>query len=266
MKNVLRLAPVLAAVCLLAGPAAVQPLQETDIQKAKIYLETYPLLTETDLYCSFFVWDGPPPELKIAGAERAEFDQHSDGEVVYLKAGRARGVAVGQQMLIIDVGTALTHPRTGGKTGPLCFRRGRLTVIHVEEDSAAARIEKSCGPVWVGSALIPFEVKPSVEGKNEGYVPYEEPRERLSGSVFYLQDDLNQAGPPSWVLIDIGREEGLKAGRQLTIFRRTGEGLPRRSIGNGVVVDVQERTATMRIIVSEEAVVAGDGVEVKEPA
>lgn len=266
MKNVFRLAPVILSVCLLAGPAAVQPLQEMEIQKAKIYLEIYPLLNETDLYCSFFIWDGPPPELTIAGAERPEFDQHSDGEIVYLKAGRARGVAVGQQMLIVEVGPALTHPKTGGKTGPLCFRRGRLTVIHVEEDSAAARIEKSCGPVWVGNALIPFEVRQTVEGKNEGYVPYQEPRERLSGSVIYLQDELNQAGPPSWVLIDIGREQGLRAGQQLTIFRRTGEGLPRRSIGNGVLVDVQERTATMRILVSDEAIAAGDGVEVKEPA
>lgn len=266
MKSSFRHVLVVIGVVLLFGAVTGPCFQESEIQKAKIYLETYPLLTESDLYCSFFVWNGPPPELKIAGLEEEEFELHADGEIVYLKAGRAQGVSVGQQMLVVHMGPSLTHPATGEKVGPLCFRRGKITVTHVEEDGSAARIDKACGPVRLGDALVPFEVRETIEGKNEGFVPYKESQSRLTGTVIYLEDDLNQAGPPNWVLIDLGREQGLRPGQQLTIFREPGKDLPRRTIANGVVVDVQDRTATMRILSSDEVVVVGNGVEVREPA
>jgi len=265
MKTLCRHVLAVLGIFLLVGPVMGLDFQETEIQKAKIYLETYPLLTETDLYCSFFIWNGPPHELRIAGAEHKEFELHADGEIVYIKAGRAQGVAAGQKMLIVQVGPTLKHPRTGTRIGPVCFRRGMLTVMYVEEDRAAARIDKACGPVRVGDALIPFEVRETVEGKNEGFVPYQESRDRLTGTVIYIQDELNQAAPPSWVLIDLGREAGIRPGQQLTIFQYPDKGLPRRSIANGVVVDVQDGTATMKILSADEFVVTGDGVEVKEP-
>lgn len=254
---------VFIAFGLLVWAAAGEPSQETEIRKAKIYLETYPLLTETDLYCSFFIWEGPPPEMAIAGAERAEFIQFSDGDVVYLKAGRAQGVAAGQRMLIVSAGQVLSHPQKKHKVGSLSFRRGWISVLHADENSAAARIEKACGPVRLGDGLVPFETRPTVEGKDKGFVAYGDTAGLPAGTVIYLENDLNQVGASNWMLIDIGREQGLRVGQQLTIFKQPAQGHPRRSVGNGVLIDVQAETATLKILSSSDAVVLGDGVEVK---
>jgi hypothetical protein len=265
MKKTIRCGLIIAAAFLACGLTGLPCGQETQIQKAKIYLETYPLLTDTDLYCSFFILDGPLPKLKIVGAEREEIALHTDGEVVYLSGGEAEGLAKDQVLLVLEPGERVKHPLKLQSYGPFFFRRGRVKILYTEENKAAARIEKSCGAVRVNDLLIPFEIKKQLEGKDQGYIPYQTPRKVLSGTIIYLSGELNQNSYGDWVLIDIGREAGLQVGQQLTVFRPAEKGMPRRSVGNGIVADVQSKTSTLKLLATDDVVRLGDGVEIKSP-
>ena len=47
--------------------------------------DVYPLISRADLYCSFFVWEGKPPDTKIKGWER-EGDKLllKDSDVIFI--------------------------------------------------------------------------------------------------------------------------------------------------------------------------------------
>ena len=263
MRKQIRFGLIVTAVCLAVGLAGLSLAQETEIRRAKIYLETYPLLTETDLYCSFFILEGPLPGLKIIGAERDEIALHTNGEVVYLSGGKDQGLGKDQVLLILEAGGKVDHPLKSQSYGPLFFRRGRAKILFADKNKSAARIEGACGSVPAGSFLVPYEIKKTVEGKDQGFVPYQEARNLLSGTVIYLADELNQVSFGAWVLIDLGREAGIKVGQQMTVFRLAEKNFPRRSIGNGVVVDVQSKTSTLKLLATDDVVRLGDGVEVK---
>ena len=81
-----------------------QQPQEDEIRRARIYDEIYDLLSETDLYCSFRIHTGAPPDMKIIGADRErEKDIYSDGDLMYVDKGRADGLEEGQLFLVLDI-------------------------------------------------------------------------------------------------------------------------------------------------------------------
>jgi len=257
---------VLAVVLIAAGAAVSARAQvTTQITKGKIYEETYPLLTETDLYCSYSVLDGTLPELKVIGAERqAEHDQFADGEIVYINGGSKQGIGQDQVFLFFGVIQDIKSPRTGINYGPLIQKGGRGRVINVEGNQSVVRLEKCCAPVRVGQYAIAFAEKKTVIGKDGGFVPYAGPRpEAVKGIVIYLGADLNQIGSGSWAVIDLGREDGLQPGNQLAVSTVSGKNLPRHTVANAVTIDVQARTATIKILSAEDVVRLGYQVEIK---
>lgn len=243
----------IAAAVLLLGAAAAPTAQEHQVQKAKIYDEIYPLLGESDLYCSFLIDDDPIPELKIVGAEREyERDILSDGDVVYLNQGREDGLEAGQLFIAYE----------GGKDipgfGPVCFKRGRVRVEALAAHQASAVIEKSCGWIRIGDSLKPFEPMEPVMGKDLGYdiPPFEV--EGTKGEIIFLDTEFNQIGSQQWALVSMGRTAGLQVGQQLILYRIVREGAPVQIFGNSVVIDVQSETATIKMLSCRDAVRIGD--------
>jgi len=232
--------------------------QEYEIEKAKIYQEIYPLLSETDLYCSFFVMDDDEPEARIIGAEREyERVQFNNGDIVYINQGRSDGIEEGQMFQVLEVGTVRTE------YGPLAFKRGRLRVIALEENTSSARVEKACGPVMIGNHLVPFEEIEGRMGKDLGYnvPPYE--GVGLRGRLIYLQRDFFQVGTGAWGLINLGESDGLQIGQQLVVYRKLYEDTPLLVFANIVVIDAQKRTSTVKVLSCKDALVIGDLVQTR---
>lgn len=257
--RILVLSAFLAAVVLAAGapgPASGQAKPPDQVQKGKIYQETYPLLTETDLYCSFSVLNGPLPDLKVIGAERqAERILLGDGDIIYLNRGEKQSVAKGQVYLIFEKKDDIKSSRTGENYGPLIQRVGRGRVIQVDENRGVLRIEKSCLPVRVGDYAVVFSEKKGVIGKDTGFVPYARERaDQTKGEVIYIAGELNQIGTNNWAVIDLGKEDGLQPGNQVTISTIAAKNLASRAVGSAVVIDVQPRTATIRVLSASDAI------------
>ncbi len=233
-----------------------QEEQEEDlyqIEKAKIYQDIYALLSETDLYCSIFIMDDPAPEMVIIGAERGwERTMITDGEVVYLNRGRNDGLETGQLFLIFEI------PREIPGYGPLAVKRGRARIVDLEDTRCSAKIEKACGPVMKGNYLVPFEEKESRLGKDLGYDVPPHKADGLDGTVVYLETEFNQIGTGYWAILDLGEEDGVQVGQQLIIYREEEKDAPLYIFGNVVIIDVQQRTCTVKSLSARDAIRLGD--------
>ncbi|HAR36782.1 MAG TPA: hypothetical protein DCR87_07785 [Acidobacteria bacterium] len=234
------------------------PAQESQVQKARIFAEEYPLLTDTDMYCSILIWDKGLPEVQIIGSEREdERAMMVDADTFYINKGKEDGIEIGQMFLAVDIGAPI--PRWGY----IAQKKGKVRVIRLEDRVSVARVEKGCGDIRIGNYLIPFEEQPTVIGKDRGYDNNLKPGESLEGQVIYLDTDFNIVSSGHWALINIGAAQGLKPGQQLTVFRHRKANLPREAIANVVVIDTQVNTSTVRIMSAREAVEKGDTVQVK---
>jgi hypothetical protein len=266
--RILILAAFLAAGVLffgVPGPVSGQTTSKLEIKKGKIYQETYPLVSESDLYCSYAVLDGPLPDLKVTGAERQEERVFfSDGDVIYVNGGVKQGVSLNQVYMLLNFRQKMKHPRTGESYGPLIQKVGRGRVIHIEDKRSILRVEKACSPVQVGDYAVLFTEKKEIIGKDKGYVPYTKRRvDATRGEVIFLGAELKQAGTGNWVLIDLGKEQGLEVGNQVTLNIATDKKSPNIGVASAVVIDVQSKTSTIKILSDREAIRLGCEVEVK---
>lgn len=237
--------------------------QEQEAKKARLYKDVFPLITEADLYCSFFAMDKMELEAQIVGSEKdKERILLRESEIFYVNRGSAYGFEVGQIYTILQVGEKISVPFTGKKYGRVVYRRGRAQIVSVEEDRAFAKLEKSCGEVMVGHFLVPFEEKSGLLGKDLGYdVPISE-EEGSGGRLIYFQDDYQQISKGHYSIVDIGEEDGIHFGQQLVIYRKTeGKMGSIEKIGNSIVIDTQQKTATVKILSSNNALRVGDFVQ-----
>ena len=240
----------------LSSTLMAQEKQENQIKKAKVFQEIYPIISESDLYCSFLVLDKGMLGIKIIGGER-EYEKvlFSDSDIVYINRGKSSSLKEGQVFLILEVGPKIQD------FGPIAFKRGRARILALGETKSTVRIEKACGQVRVGNFLVPFEEKEGMLGKDLGYdVPPEEAK-GIKGNIVYLQGDYNQVGSGHWALIDLGEKDGLYIGQQLIIYRKLKKGAPIYVLGNSVVIDVQESTATIKILSCKDAIRLGDHIQ-----
>jgi hypothetical protein len=234
--------------------------QENQIEKAKIFQEDYPLITESDLYCSMYILDGtlPLPGIRIIGAERQdEKILLNDADKFYIDKGKADGLEIGQLFLVIGVGPKIMD------YGSLTSRTGRARVIGLEEKRGTVQIDKTCGQVLLGNYLIPFEEKEGMLGKEEGYARELDENQGTKGSVIFIETEFHIAGTGQWAIIDMGSDKSVRVGQQMTIFKRVKKDVPREAIGSLIVIDVQGRTSTVKLLSCRDAVEVGFQVQTR---
>lgn len=239
-------------------PELQEPEEVFEVEKAKIYREIYDLISETDLYCSFYIMDDGEPDAKIFGAEREdERVQFNNGDMVYINKGMADGIEEGQMFEVLERGQTLPG------YGTILHQRGRLRVVALEVNASSARVEKACGPIMVGNYIVPFEEKESLMGKDLGYnvPPYE--NDGLKGKILYLESDFVQAGSGDLGLINLGEVDGIQLGQQLVAYRKLYGGTPLFVFGNMVVIDTQKQTSTVKILSCKDVLLIGDMVQTR---
>jgi hypothetical protein len=234
-----------------AGGAARGTVPPDQTDKAK----TYPLVVETDLYCSFFVLE-QAPAARILAPSAGEKLLLTDADQFY--GGPLGDWSAGQLLQIAELG-----PDIPGVPGRLVYGRGRAKIIRIEGDRFLAQIERSCGPVRIGNGLLAFEKKDVFQGKDLGYGGTLRGGDVLTGKIVFLPDDHDQVGANSYALIDRGLEAGLQVGQQLTVFGAP-EGIQSpRAVGNAVVINAAKATATIKILSLKDIIRRGDLVQVK---
>ncbi len=237
-------------------PLAADAPQDV-IKKAKIFDETYQLINETDLNCSFYMHEEGKllPDIRIVGAERMnEKSIFSDGDIIYIDKGTADGLEIGQLFLTLGLREKV------GKLGTVMERHGRARIVRLEDELATAKVEKSCGTVKVGDFLLPFEEEPGEIGKDEGFGDMD-PNATRKGQVVYIENDFQLSATGQWALIDMGRQHCVQIGDQLNVFHRPRPDLPREAVASAIVIDVRGATSTVKILSARDVVDIGSEVQ-----
>ena len=217
--------------------------------------DVLPLISRSDLYCPFFIWEGSPPEMRIEGWEReGEKLMLKDADVIYINKGSAHGLEEGSLLQVIEMG-----PKLRGY-GSLAYRRGVARIAVLKEGESEAVLERICGSVRGGHYLIPFVEREGMLGKDLGFALQVSSHEGQIGRFLHFQDGNVHVASGQWALIDLGQQHGIEVGDQLVICKRSEDGKGLDAFGNLVVIDVQDRTSTVKILSCKDAVRRDDMV------
>lgn len=237
--------------------------QEQQAKKARLYKDVFPLISETDLYCSFFVMKKPQLDIQIIGAEKQEERViFRENDIFFVNKGSADGLETGQIFTVVEVGEKVRNPFNGKNYGRLIIRRGRAQVVSVEEKQAFVKLEKACEQVTLGQFLVPFEEKSELLGTDLGHDVEINEEEATQGTLIYFQDDYGQISKGHWAIIDLGEEDGIHFGQQLVIYRKMDKKKGSiKKLGSLIVIDVQQNSSTVKILSSIDALTVGDRVQ-----
>lgn len=248
---------LVVAVLALAMPGRPSA-QDIMVRKAKIFEETYQLINESDLNCSFYMHEEGKllPDIRIVGAERMN-EKHvfSDDDIIYIDKGAADGLEIGQLFLAVGLRAKV------GKIGTVMERHGRARIVRLDDEMATAKVEKGCGAILVGDYLLPFEEEAGEIGKDLGYGDMD-PNASKRGRVIYIENDFHISASGQWALIDMGRQHCVQIGDQLNVFHQARPDLPREAVASAIIIDVRGASATVKILGARDAVRIDDEVQI----
>ena len=133
---------------------------------------------------------------------------------------------------------------------------GWVRIVRVEGDRAVA--DSALRVRWLRDRRIILEpfTPPSADPT---VIPGGEPDYENPGVVLFGDERRAMAAGTSLMVINRGSDHGVKAGQQLTVYRRSlnGEG-PIHSVGRGTAISVSPESAMVRLDGARDAVYAGD--------
>ncbi|MFC2171250.1 LysM peptidoglycan-binding domain-containing protein [Acidobacteriota bacterium] len=261
-----------------------QPLMVAEIEEeipgpSKLDLirqaEPIPMATATDVNCSFFIKKvsrrtkkliDPIGFAKIIGGEDPRVGW-SVGDVVYINRGEADGVIPGDEFMIIRKGDLVNHPITEKLMGRKMDMVGRMIVLAAQTKTSTARISNACDVATLGEILVPYSQIPIplASGYMRTSKYWTESSGKRQGYVITTKDGVVTAAEGMLVGIDVGSADGIVPGDFFTIFRANpvGKELPRKILGDLVVLTVEDETATSKIISAYYPIWKGDRIELK---
>jgi outer membrane protein OmpA-like peptidoglycan-associated protein len=171
---------------------------------------------------------------------------------------------------------------------------GRAKVLSIRKRVRVAQIETSCSTTLPGDIAVPFQERPRPEFKHTDFEQFAPPNGKTHGRVVMGRDLDTIVGVHRVVYLNIGEAQGVKPGDYFRItreypsivqdpaqslpfyapmsddtqkdpsrfnFRRQAGELPRRSVGELMVISTSGDSSTALTTYAPEEVHLGDGVE-----
>ena len=207
--------------------------------------------------------DGEPDHLRhIVGAQgpaaRTVFGSH---DLVVLDGGAKDGLQLGQSFF---VRRANRFGMYGPGHGRGAKTLGWLHVVAINDATAIAEVDHTCGAVIAGDYLEPF-IAPAVPAGLETMETSGDPDFENLGRIVNGSEDRSTFGDGDFALIDRGSEQGVAPGQRFAIYRDLRvAGLPLASVGEAVVISTGESVAVARIMRVRDAVITGDYIALRK--
>jgi hypothetical protein len=200
----------------------------------------------------------PQMGLTLIGAKEEPALLFAPWHGLIVSAGANQGVKVGQEYYVRRVITPMDRGLI--KPGDLIgiHTVGWIRIDSAEADRAIASAIHACDGFQPGDYLEPFTPPPPVPKPIPG-----KPDFSMPGRVVFGDERRAMGAGSTMMVIDLGADNGIKPGQQLTVFRRTHGGTgPIVSIARGTAVAVSPESSMVRLEGASDAVYAGDFVAV----
>jgi outer membrane protein OmpA-like peptidoglycan-associated protein len=238
----------------------------------------------------------------VAGAYSPETTRFETGSVVYLRGSDVEeGQRYEILRALKDPNEYEAYPGQHyvvNRTGQVYSEIGRVRVRLKNSKIAVADAEMTCSDIIPGDIAIPFvEKQTPFFRKGTNFDMFAAPNGKPTGRIVLAKEFDNYLGSGNIVYINIGSKQGLKIGDYLRTTRNYSQlknnperslsfeakvmedtqknpstfnirtqarELPRRSLGEMIVIGVTPTTATALMTLAVEDVQVGDGVELEE--
>jgi outer membrane protein OmpA-like peptidoglycan-associated protein len=284
-----------------AEPAATPsaPKQQPAIARTNL-TQAFNGPNPSEIYCAGFISrQTVRPSATIVAGERAPNQtEYVDREYIYLSGS---GVEEGREYLLLrrtqDPNKYQSYPGQLGtlnRLGELYQDLGRAKVVQVRKKLGVALIESSCGSALPGDIAVPFQERPRPEFKQTVFDQFAPPNGKTTGRIVMGKDLDTLLGYRRVVYLNVGEAQGVKPGDYFRItrnyrsvmddpveslpfnapayddtqkdpskfnFRTQANELPRRSVGELMVLNTSTNSATALLTYAPEDVHLGDGVE-----
>jgi hypothetical protein len=219
-----------------------------------------PRTGELDIACGpRAVYGLPAPGLTILGSQQGTKGLIAPYHGLVINGGSNQGLKPGQEYYVRRVIPPMDRGSTKWQEGqPIGIHTaGWIRVVRVDVDRAVADSVYACDGYEIGDFLEPF-TPPSADPT---VIPGGEPDYENPGMVLFGDERRAMAAGTSLMVINRGSDHGVKAGQQLTVYRRSlnGDG-PIHSVARGTAISVSAESAMVRLDGARDAVYAGDFV------
>lgn len=302
MKNVLMLL-VLAGTMMGQTPAAAPPSAQPMQPQRKSALDVGTVPTPADLYCAGFISSDKVSESNYVAAGWNSPDQTryaGSADTLYL---HGRGLKEGDHYQIVRHVKDPNHyelfkGQSGAirSAGEIYFELGYVKILSVQKDTAIAVSELSCGDYVPGDLAIPFQTRPAPKFRKIALDRFAPPNGKTQGRIILANEFDSFIGTSYKVYLNIGADKGLNVGDYLRATRTYSytyhdpesgmslkataqedqqlnppkftdlSSLPRRTLGDMVVLSVHKHSATAMVLAALEDIHVGDGVELMDVA
>ena len=234
-----------AALATLAGAQSVG-VPNPDVAVAR----------SVDIQCApRAAWAMPDAPSSIVGSQAGDLKRmFGSGDAVVVSAGAGAQFTVGEEYYVRRqlrprVESVVPH----GDMPAVLHTAGWVRITAVEGTMAVAVVSYACDGLLRGDYLEPYAVSVAPVGTSRGEIDYSD-----AALILFTEEGGYTAGIHRFAVIDRGRNN-ITLGQRFTLFREIlGRQGPVSNLGEAFVVDVAERTATVRIFGTRDAVYAGD--------
>ena len=259
--------------------------------------------TQSDMYCSGYITSEHIPDKIFVAAGHNSPDQTRYAgpmDVIFL---HGEGMQAGERYQIVRHVKDINHYEAyrGQRSavhdaGEPYFEIAIVRVTDVQKKTGIAVFELSCSDVLPGDIAIPLPEREAPPFRNVALERYTPPSGKLQGRIVMANEFDTFVGSKYKVYLSIGADKGLKPGDYLRATRTYSatyndpeaglslkasnyedtqasphmlpmgdiSSLPRRTLGDMIVLQVHKHSATAMILTSLEDIHVGDGVELMD--
>jgi outer membrane protein OmpA-like peptidoglycan-associated protein len=259
--------------------------------------------TPNDMYCSGFITTEHVPEKLFVAAGHNSPDQSryaGTTDVIFI---HGAGMKVGDRYQIVrhvrDTNHYEIFPGQRAAVhdaGEPYFELAIVRITDVQKETGIAHFELSCADVMPGDIAIPLVERQAPEFRTVALERYAPPTGKQQGRIIMAKEFDTYLGSKYKVYLSIGADKGLKPGDYLKATRTYSyqyhdavdglslkasnyedtqvnpqklpngdvSSLPRKTLGDMIVLQVRQKSATAMILTALEDIRVGDGVELMD--
>lgn len=299
-KGLIILVMAVSALGVAQPPAApVQKLERT----STLNIGNAP--TPYDMYCAGFITADKVPDQHFVAAgwgspDQSRYASKADALFIHgkdMKEGDlfqiVRKVKDPNEFEMFRGQSSAVH-----SAGQPYFELGYVKVVEVQKDIGIAIPELSCAEFVSGDLAIPFETREAPKFRQVTLERFAPPNGKVVGRIIMANEFDTHIGSKYKVYLSIGEDKGLKVGDYLRATRTYSSTyadpvggmslnasanedtqmapqklprgdvskLPRRTLGDMMVLQVHRKSATAMVLTALEDIHVGDGVELMDVA